>query len=445
LHFFKTLEQDMRTAKATAVVLVGWLSAITGAIAADEHSFALEVLWSTPLAAISLSRPAGTPYNPGPEPGSIFEAQAIDPDGRVVFLGSQIIAGKRVMVLFADPEHSPSDNAIILALKGAHPFNLHLVSRLVGSGPRPFTLAVGSSGEIWVGGGSNSYMDFASGDHRDAYLAKIDVTGKTLWEKAYGNGGWRQILSMASLTNGEVAVAGEDAGKGWLARIGADGSQLWERRLGIAKHNAVASLPGNRLVVAGFEATGSSSTGNYQDHITAWIVDGSGEILAQTRVRTAISTSAIGNYEHISVAATKDAIYVISSWDESFHTQPIEVSKLDLDGKLLWTTSLPNNNASAKITVFTSRGCSPTTLAINPRGDAQVACTLGGQIHVYQLEQSSGSYRESELSLPDCNNGYSATLFLAVRNDATMVLSGSQPELNTVDSCTWVGRLTEVH
>jgi hypothetical protein len=55
----------MRSAKATAVAIVGWLSAITGAISADEHSFALEVLWSTPIAAIAISRPAG----PGPEPG----------------------------------------------------------------------------------------------------------------------------------------------------------------------------------------------------------------------------------------------------------------------------------------------------------------------------------------------------------------------------------------
>jgi PQQ-like domain len=444
LHFTKSWIEDMRAAKATAVVIVGWLSAITGATAADEHSFALEVLWSTPLAAISLSRPAGTPYNPGPEPGSIFEAQAIYPDGRIVFFGSRIIAGKRVMAVFPDPEHNPSDNAIILALDGAHPLNMHLISRLVGSGPRPLTLAAGPSGEIWVGGGSNSYMDFASGDHRDAYLAKIDGTGKILWEKAYGNGGWRQILSMASLPTGEVAVAGEDAGTGWLARIGADGSQLWERRLGIAKHNAVASLPGNRLVVAGFEAKGSSSTGDYQEHITAWIVDGSGEILAQTRVRTAISTSAIFNYEHISVAATKDAIYVVSSWGGYPHPQPVEVSKLDLDGKLLWSTVLSNTLTSVRTDLPPSGSCWPT-LAINPRGDAIVACTLDGQIHIYQLERSSGSYQEGQFSLPDCNNKYSATLFLAVRKNGTMILSGSAPELNTVPRCTWVGRLTEVH
>jgi outer membrane protein assembly factor BamB len=424
----------MRATTAVLVSIAGWVLAITGAIAAEEHSFTLQVLWSTPIPAVHLSRSAGTPYDPGPEPGSIFEAQAIYPDGRIVFLGSRIIVGKRVMALFTDPEHDPSDNAIILALKGAHPFNLHLSSRVFGTGPRPFTLAACASGDTWVGGGTNSYMDLASGDHRDAYLAKIDGSGKTVWEKAYGNGGWRQILSMVAMPAEEVAVAGEDAGRGWLARIGSDGNQLWERHLGNHKRNAIASLPGNRLVVAGFESTGSSSTKDYQDHVAVWIVDGSGEIVAHTRIRSAINTVPGSNYERISVAAANDAIYAISSWTGFPHAQPIEVSKLDLNGKLLWTTSLPDNYTH----------CAPA-LAINPTGEALVACAIDGQIHIYQIEQSSGSYRASRVSLPDCNNGYSIPLFLAIRTDGTMILSGSPPELNTVPRCTWTSRLAEAH
>jgi hypothetical protein len=426
----------MRAAKVrtTAIAVAGWLSAITGAVAADGNSFALEVLWSTPIAAIPLSRPAGTPYNPGPEPGSVFEAQAMYPDGRMVFLGSRIVDGKRVMALFADPEHDPSNHAIVLALNGSHPLNLNLSSRIFGAKPRPLTLAAGGSGKIWVGGFSNSYEDFGSGNHSDAYVAEIDADGKTLWEKAYGNGGLRQIRNVVSLPGGGVGIAGEDAGKGWLARIGSDGSQLWERHLGIWKANAIASLSGNRLVVVGFETTGSSSSGDYQEHIAAWIVDGSGEILVQTRVRNTINTVFGSNFGHVSVVATKDAIYVLSAWMEFPHAQPIEVSKLSLDGKLLWTTSLPDNNAR----------WSPT-LAVNPVGDALVVFALDGRIHLYQFDQLSGKSRENDLPLPDCSKGYNAELFLAVRNDGTMILSGSPPELNTVPRCTWVGRLTEVH
>jgi len=431
----------MRVKAATTVNIAGWLLMITAAMA-DEHSFALEVFWSTPIAASLPTRPTGTTYSPLPEPDTIFSAQAVHADGRIVFLGSRTIAGKRVRALFADPEHNQSDSATVLALKGAHPRNLHFLSRVFSSPPYPLAVAAGASGEIWVGGGSNSYMDMASGNHSDAYLAKIDATGKTLWEAVYGDGGRRQIFDLASLPIGEVAVAGEDARKGWVARIGSDGRQLWERRLGNAKHNAIASLSGNRLVLAGFEATGSSSTHDYQDHVTAWIVDGSGELLAQTHIRNAINTSEGSYFGQISVAATNDAIYVISNWSDSFQAQPAEVSKLALDGKLHWTTLLSDTIVSVKGAVPTWRICSPT-LAINARGDILVVCALGGQIHIYQLEQSSGSYRESTLSLPDCHKGYPAKLFLAIRNDGTMILSGSRPGSNVAASCTWIGQLTE--
>jgi hypothetical protein len=424
----------MHAAKATAITIIGWLSAIAGAVAADQQSFALEVLWATPIVAIPSSRPTGTPYNPGPEPGTLFKAQAMYPDGRIVFLGSRIIDGKRVTALFADPEHDRSNHAIVLALNGAQSLNLHLSSRIFGAKPRPLTLAAGGSGKIWVGGFSNSYEDFGGGNHSDAYVAEIDADGKTLWEKAYGNGGLRQIRNVVSLPADEVGIAGEDAGKGWIARIGADGSQLWERHLGIWKANAIASLPEDRLVVVGFETTGSSSNGDYQEHITAWIVDGSGNILTQTRVRNTINTASSSYFGHLSVVATKDAIYIISNWTGYPHAQPIEVSKLGLDGKILWTTSLPDNNAK----------WSPT-LADNPVGDALLAFALNGRIHFYQFDKLSGGYRESDLPMPDCSSGYDATLFFATRNDGTMILSGSPPELNTVPRCTWVGRLTAVH
>jgi hypothetical protein len=422
----------MRVAKAVLAAIAGWLFAITGVTAADQHSFALEVLWSTPIAAVPLSRPAGTAYNPGPEPGTIFEAQALNTDGGIFFLGSRIISGKREMAVFANPEQNPSANAIVLALNGAYPLNLHIISRLVGDGPRPLTLAAGAPGEIWVGGASNAYMDLASADHRDGYLARIDGGGKTLWEKAYGNGGWKQITHVAYLSAGEVAVTGEDAGKGWLARIGADGGQLWERYLGIAKYTAIASLTGNRVVVAGLEASGASP-GDYQEHLVAWIVDGSGKILAQKRVRDAINTVSGASSGHLAVAATKDAVYIISNWTGFPHVKPIEVSKLDIGGNLLWTTSLPDNNAK----------WSPA-LAVSPGGDPLVA-VADGRIRLYQFNQISGGYHESDISLPDCSNGYAVPLFLGVRDDGTTLLSGSPPELNTVPRCTWVGRLTEVH
>lgn len=412
----------MRAITVAGLSVIGWLFSMAGTMA-DEHSVALDVLWSAPY---SLSRPA-SPHNDGTAPGLVFDAQAIHPDGRIIFLGSRVVAGKRVAALFAGPEHNPSDNVIDLALKDAHPGDL--------SAPHPVALAVGGSGEIWMAGRTNWHLDIASGHHSDAYLAKIDASGKAAWEKAYGNGGRRQIFSMASLPTDEVAVAGEDGGKGWLARIGSDGNQLWERHLGNDKGNAIASLPAGRLVVAGFDATGSAPTRDYQDHVTAWIVDGSGEVLAQTRIRNAINPSSRSYLGGIWVAANDNAIYVVSNWIDSSHAQPVEVSRLDLDGRLLWSRSLPNTVVSMKGTV---NSCLPA-LAVDPHGDVLVACALRGQVQLYQLEQSSGSFRESDLSLPGCDYAKS---FLAIRKDGTMILSGSRPAYSLA-SCTWTGRLTE--
>jgi hypothetical protein len=51
------------------------------------------------------------------------------------------------------------------------------------------------------------------------------------------------------------------------------------------------------------------------------------------------------------------------------------------------------------------------------RGDPLIACAPGNQIHLYQLDSSSGTCRESLLPLPDCQAGHPAVLFLVVHNN----------------------------
>src|ERR1700759_1250933 len=101
----------MRAITIAALSVIGWLFSMAGTMA-DEHSVAVDVLWSAPN---PLSRPA-SPRDDGTAPGLVFDAQAIHPDGRIIFLGSRVVAGKRVAALFAGPEHNPSDNVIDLAL-----------------------------------------------------------------------------------------------------------------------------------------------------------------------------------------------------------------------------------------------------------------------------------------------------------------------------------------
>jgi hypothetical protein len=432
-------------AVTAAIGIAGLLSAISGAIASDEQAFSLEVLWSAPTTTVpSNNDPWGRTSS-----GFLVGAQTTTSDGHVVFLGDRISSGNRSQALLFDAEQNQPDNATTLSLKGASPPRNHgflsglFESNAVNGKPYVSTLASGTSSDVWVGGRSNTYRDIASAPHSDAYLARIGVTGKPLWEMAYSKGGERNISSITPMSGGDVAVAGPNGRNGWLARISSDGKQIWERNIGNDLGSVVTSLPHDQLVVVGFEATGSIQTGDYQVHVTAWIVDGSGKLLTQTQIRNSVTRSYNSYFGNIAVTATDSAIYIASNWRGLFDAQPVEISKISIEGKLLWSTRLTDTAVAVETKVRTWKDCSPA-LAIMPRGDALVACALDGQIHLYELDQSSGTYRGSHLPLPDCQIKYPATLFLAIRPDGIMTLSGSRPSSNVAPGCTWIGRLTAV-
>jgi hypothetical protein len=196
------------------------------------------------------------------------------------------------------------------------------------------------------------------------------------------------------------------------------------------------------LAIVGFEGTGSSQNRDYRDHVTAWIIDGSGKSLAQTRIRSSINKFEHSYYGKVSVVTTDDAVYIASNWTGLFDAQPVEIAKLSTDGKLLWSTLLSDTAVAVETAARSWKVCSPT-LAAAPNGSVLVACALDDQIHLYQLDRSSGAYRESHLPLPSCQIGHPAALFLAVRKDGAMTLSGSRPSSNVAPSCTWTGRLSE--
>jgi len=430
----------MRAATAIAVSFAGWVLTASASMAAQ--AFGLEILWSAPIATDQSPQ-----FGQRTTAGLILHAESPSPDGRITALASRITAGVRSQVLFNNIDQNRPDDAVALTLRGARPAGYQGLWSRIFSGPTqaPYVsaLAAGMSGETWLGGASNGYMDFASSDHSDAYLAKVDATGKPIWEMAYGNGGLRTIWSIASLATGDVAVVGQEGWGGRVARIGADGTQLWERRLGNDLGGAIAPLSGGRLAVVGFEATGSAQNRDYRDHVTAWIIDGSGKQLTQTRVRASINKLQHRYFGKVSLVTRDEAIYIASNWTGLFDAQPVEIAKLTIDGKLLWSTLLPDTVVPVETAVRSWKGCSPT-LAVTPKGDVLVACALADQIHLYQLDQSSGAYQESFLPLPDCQAGHPADLFLAIRKDGTMTLSGSRPGSNVAPSCTWIGQLTAI-
>jgi hypothetical protein len=449
----------MRSPTTMAIRFVGLLLVTAGAVAPSTaateqlHSFALKVLWSAPVVgpnAESSSVPAS---------GLVLTAQAISPDGRIVLLGKELAAvagaGSSRMawdvpphphVLLTDAERSGADGGVILKLRGTP--GPGLISRLLGTPshmPDASTLVIGAGGEIWVGGATN--MELGMSEHRsDGYLARVDATGTPLWEKVYGDEGGRRrtmrrrIERMVRMPSGDLAISG--GWTGWLARIAPDGTLLWEHHMGTDSRIAVAALPDNRLMVVGFP-TGPRS-GAYDSYpLLAWIIDDSGNIITQKRIRSCGDA-----FEHCASAriiANQDAIYVATNWSAPPDVEPqlIEVTKLDLDGTPLWSTSLPNTVRSVPTARPRWNTCSPI-LAVTPRRDAVLICNLKSEIQLYHLDGSSGSYQESHFSFPECQNGRAAGLLLAPQDDQTMILSGSPTGWFRGISCTWIGRLTAV-
>ena len=184
------------------------------------------------------------------------------------------------------------------------------------------------------------------------------------------------------------------------------------------------------MVVAGFEGMA----------VYTWIIDKLGAMVTTTRTRKSIGEK-YASFGKIAVVTTTDAIYVVSNWGDNFHPQPVAVAKLELDGKLAWSTVLLDTIFPLHTAAPTWELCAPAVV-IMPNHDVVVACALQSQIQLHRLNASSGAEQESRVPVPDCQAGRPVALFLAIRDDHTALLAGSRPPTDLAANCTWVGKLT---
>jgi hypothetical protein len=234
-----------------------------------------------------------------------------------------------------------------------------------------------------------------------------------------------------------VVIGREERDAMWLARLDSDGRRVWERHIGNNVRGAVAALTDDHLVVVGFAAAKSGPTNeDRQTSLAAWVLDGSGNMLTETRLRNGLDPG----FSDIEIVATRDAVYVASA-SHYTNPSPVEISKLALDGRPLWHKTLSDTVAATK-NILRRVTCSPA-MAIAPQEDIWVACVLGGQIQIYRLDPSSGEYDKVLLPLPACHEARSAKLFLIAQGDK-MLLGGSRPSSNVGPSCTWISWLTAV-
>ncbi|MCF6200045.1 MAG: hypothetical protein L3J67_11760 [Hyphomicrobiaceae bacterium] len=96
---------------------------------------------------------------------------------------------------------------------------------------------------------------------RDIWIAKLDPTGKKIWEKKLGGSGDDHTEALIALPNGHIALAGGTTKNlavitvraAWMLRLNEHGKLMWRRSFEGKSDQiySLSSLPGGKIVAAG--------------------------------------------------------------------------------------------------------------------------------------------------------------------------------------------------
>ncbi|MFZ0544957.1 MAG: PQQ-binding-like beta-propeller repeat protein [Candidatus Promineifilaceae bacterium] len=178
-----------------------------------------------------------------------------------------------------------------------------------------------------------------SGD-TSAYISKFTADGDLVWQLEMGGYFSQKAYDVIPLDDGQFLLAGTDLGEisdGWLARIDADGTVLWQKRYGNDKVNrfssGVRTSDGN-IVLAGT----TWKTSSYQSG-DGWLmkVNLNGDILWQ---------KSFDNYWSdffTDIVEMENGDLVASGGTNSaFATQYAWAVKFDPNGNLIWQREWPD-------------------------------------------------------------------------------------------------------
>lgn len=115
---------------------------------------------------------------------------------------------------------------------------------------------VAEDGGLWAVGWTTSF----GAEQSDFWVVRLDAEGEAIWAKAYGGSGTEQAWSVATLSDGGIAVTGGSTSFGagaadlWLLRLDADGDILWQNAYGGSEDDAGGGMYGEytaHVVAAG--------------------------------------------------------------------------------------------------------------------------------------------------------------------------------------------------
>ena len=183
------------------------------------------------------------------------------------------------------------------------------------------SVAVDSSGNVYIGGWFNSTVDFDPGagvDNRtsagsdDAFVSKYDASGNYQWTKAFGGTGYDAAYSVAVDSSGNVYVAG-----GFRSTVDFDPGAGVDNRISAGDYDAFVSkydASGNYQWTKAFGGTG-------RDSAYSVAVDSSGNVYIGGWFRNTVDFDPGAGVDNRISAGDNDAI----------------VSKYDASGNYQWT------------------------------------------------------------------------------------------------------------
>ena len=111
-----------------------------------------------------------------------------------------------------------------------------------GSVEESFSVAVDSSGNAYISGRTDGSLEGTNAGSADAFLTKFDSSGNELWGKQIGTSTFDQSFSVAVDSSGNVYISGSTAGDleginaggldAFLTKFDASGSELWTQQTG---------------------------------------------------------------------------------------------------------------------------------------------------------------------------------------------------------------------
>ncbi len=257
---------------------------------------------------------------------------------------------------------------------------------------------------IIVCGQTNSY---GAGD-TDAWLLKLDMNGDTVWTSTFGGTAFDDSWDVV-VVNGEYYIAGgtysfangqyDDA---WIVKVDGSGKEVWKKSYGVQNkvdwawaleadiNNGIA----DGLVFVGINNTEENQPGNANGNLYFMKIDLAGNVVWN---RTIVGTP--WRREGIDIKQTKDRGFVIAGYklEPSVQSQQLYVVRTNNAGYVMWDTAYGQSDSSytpSGVTVTSDGGWIVTGAVFTP----------GQQIRYIFVTKFSGGGTSIETTLQEASD-----------------------------------------